>query len=521
LGFGSNPYEKVTAVSTLELPSVPISSLASFSGMRMSPGFMHYRDLNSEWLSWRGDGRWDGSAGSVNTQYNAINKMFAYQSGMTGPGIGNSFVHPMIPRGEVYNKHDNSVSHVQSTPFPSGGNIFDKDNQALLTDEYDTLAYSDYWDHVLMLNDALWDEYFISSIADQTRPWASVSDILQANIEALTAGEGLPISRYQYHNGGLEASEVQDKLNEDDAYLKAAEHLTVDGAFNVNSTSVNAWYALFKGIRERKLFYRDTTSGNLREVDVPDGHIALSRFDTPTTGQGTTDPGEGAPREDGHRTWSGVRFLNNDQIELLAEKCVEQVKRRGPFLNFSEFINRRLEGSDLGLMGALQSAIDFDDASPDSNSINYRYKDIPALRISPSDLGDNEYPTPEAVEGSRLAGIPGYLMQSDLLKPIANTLQVRDDTFRIRAYGETLDANGNVIVRVWCEAIVQRNPEYVDPTNEANEPAYIYESNPIDDTYDPRWDGEFVSNPDLSETNRRFGRKFKITSFRWLNSKEI
>jgi hypothetical protein len=219
--------------------------------------------------------------------------------------------------------------------------------------------------------------------------------------------------------------------------------------------------------------------------------------------------------------WSGVRFLDDLQIRLLAGKCVEQVKRRGPFLNFSEFINRRLEDNEMGLMGALQAAIDYDDASPESGSINYRYKSTENLRISPSDLGDNEYPTPQAVEGSRLAGIPGYVIQSDLLKPIANTLQVRDDTFRIRTYGEALDAEGKIIARAWCEAIVQRTPEYADPTNESNEAAMLYKGNPVDPSYDPRWNGEFAPNPDLTPTNRRFGRKFKIKSFRWLNSDEV
>jgi hypothetical protein len=295
----------------------------------------------------------------------------------------------------------------------------------------------------------------------------------------------------------------------------------VDGAFNVNSTSVNAWYALFKGIRERKLFYRDS-SGDLSEVEVPDDHIALSRFDTATTDEETTGPEFGVSREDGNMAWSGVRFLDDDEIQLLAQKCVEQVKKRGPFLNFSEFINRRLEASELGLMGALQSAIDYDDDSPDADSINYRYKETSPQRMEESDLGDHEFNTPEAANGSRLAGIPGYVIQSDLLKPIANTLQVRDDTFRIRAYGETLGPAGEVIARSWCEAVIQRLPEYLDSDNDAYEAAFNYE---VDEEppegFDPRWDGEFVSNSDLSPTNRKFGRKFQIINFRWLDAQEI
>ncbi len=518
LGFGSNPFEKVTAVPAIELPTAPICSLASFSGMRISPGWIWAKDLNPDWeIRQRVH---EDVRGTPVSLYNAYSKHYAYQSGITGGGIGNSFIHPMIPREEVYFRHDNSKSqeHVRMDLLIRTENWA----EVALTDmkTVETKAYSDYWDHVLMLNDALWDEYFISSIANQTRPWATDAENLQANIEALTDGGGLPISRYQYHAGGIEDAEVQQKLNRDDAYLRASEHLLVDGAFNVNSTSVDAWYALFKGIRERKVFFRGA-NGNLSEIRVPEGHIALSRFDTPTTDRETSDISMGVARDDGYSVWSGVRFISDAQIRLLAEECVEQVKRRGPFLNFSEFINRRLEDSDLGLMGALQSAIDFDDAEPDSSSVNYRYKNRRARTIEPSDLGSHEFNTPEAVEGSRFAGIPGYVMQADLLKPIANTLQVRDDTFRIRGYGESLDSEGNVIARVWCEAIVQRTPEYTDGANAPHEPSFLYEGDPDDDSYDPGWDGEYVENANLSPINRRFGRKFEIVSFRWLAGDEV
>ncbi|NTX00015.1 MAG: hypothetical protein HGB35_08855, partial [Geobacteraceae bacterium] len=37
-------------------------------------------------------------------------KRVAYQSGVTGPGIGNSFMHPILPRNDVYRFIDNSNS---------------------------------------------------------------------------------------------------------------------------------------------------------------------------------------------------------------------------------------------------------------------------------------------------------------------------------------------------------------------------------------------------------------------------
>ena len=87
---------------------------------------------------------------------------------------------------------------------------------------------------------------------------------------------------------------------------------------------------------------------------------------------------------------------------------------------------------------------------------------------------------------------------------------MRDDTFRIRAYGEALDAKGNVIARAWCEAIVQRLPEYCDRANPDETPLREIGN-----------DGAFKDSGRLSAENLRFGRQFKIESFRWLNENEV
>jgi hypothetical protein len=162
-------------------------------------------------------------------------------------------------------------------------------------------------------------------------------------------------------------------------------------------------------------------------------------------------------------------------------------------------------------MGALQNAIDYDNNSPDSRSLNFRYKSPANIyMISEQDLGANVFSTPQAATGSRLAGIPGYLIQSDVLKPIANTMNVRDDTFLIRAYGESLDSSGKVLARAWCEATVQRVPEYVDPTNDPHIGATNLSAA-----------GQLTRNNTLTVMNQRFGRKFQIQSFRWLANSEI
>ncbi|MFZ9938101.1 MAG: hypothetical protein ACO3JG_13740, partial [Luteolibacter sp.] len=225
---------------------------------------------------------------------------------------------------------------------------------------------------------------------------------------------------------------------------------------------------------------------------------------------GTRDSSD--PADEG--AWRGIRKLSDGQIDKLAEEIVRQVKLRGPFLNMTEFINRRLSNDDLGVVGAIQAAIDWDEfnAGYDGNtsgtgeSINSTYKNAGDM-ISTSQLPAN-YPNPKAATGSRYAGIPGYVMQSDLLQGFGSSLAARGDTFLVRAYGESLNADGKVAAKAWCEAVVQRMPEYVDPADEADkvlrDPAAVP-----------------GSEPDLKPANRAFGRQFKIVSFRWLNQDEV
>ncbi len=504
LGSGPNAVEQINRVSVSELPTAPLGSLAGFAGMRINPGW--YDPAKLTWLKL---GTLNGSSSSTieASLYAADVKASSYQSGVTGPGIGNSFMHPILPRDDVYRSFDNSKSQDPVTR-----------NKMKMTDpfqENNNLVFNDYWDHVFLLNDSLWDDYFVSSLADQTRGGQTVGESLEVNLQKLANGEELANSRLMPHLAGRSASEIKQEFlgtagkPTDDGYLKAAARLMINGMFNVNSTSVSAWFSLFAGIRERQLVYRDD-SGTLRKIDVPSGkRIAVARFDTEISDKEVDDPSDGVIMPDGSPGWSGVRFLDDNQVRKLAEECVKQVKLRGPFLNFAEFINRRLLDNDLGTMGALQSAIDYDDNSPDSQSINFRFKNDPDFLINTGDLGTNSYQTPQAAVGSRFAGIPGYVIQSDLLKPIANTLSVRDDTFRIRAYGESL-AGGKVIARAWCETVVQRVPEYQDSSDGSDEASRVLDAT-----------GNFKDTTNLSTSNIRFGRKFRIESFRWLNASEI
>ena len=61
-----------------------------------------------------------------------------------------------------------------------------------------------------------------------------------------------------------------------------------------------------------------------------------------------------------------------------------------------------------------------------------------------------------------------------------------------------------MVARVWCEAVVQRVPEYLDPKDKPE--AQDGWPNPADK---------------LTVANATFGRKFEIRSFRWLSPEEV
>ena len=147
------------------------------------------------------------------------------------------------------------------------------------------------------------------------------------------------------------------------------------------------------------------------------------------------------------------------------------------------------------MSGALQAALDDDDVTINQDFLKGP-RAIPAAEAAAAGLV-----FPEAEAGAAAAGIPGYVKQADLLTSLGPLLTVRGDSFRIRAYGESRSQDGKtVLARAWCETIVQRTPDYLDaPDDEA-------------------WKLPLELK---SAVNARFGRRMRVTQFRWLTPEEV
>lgn len=329
-------------------------------------------------------------------------------------------------------------------------------------------------DRSYILNDLLWDGFFFST----WNPSVAIRPTNSRMVPIVPPDETPPSLQPQ----------------------EAGSLLMIDGPFNINSTSVEAWKALLSSLNLLELEYRSTPLSSLSSETVSN---LFSRTHQPVGGTAGQHGATGFFSEADAAYWRGFRELSEQQIEELAVEIVRQVRERGPFRSLSHFVNR-IPGTpdddfpiDHALMGALQAAIELQ-SDQSSDPINPR---DPSMWVYADGVGgvvnSYRYLYQDPALGPRRQGAPGYLMQADLLMPLGPIISGRSDTFLVRSYGTVTDpVTGDIQANAVGEAIIQRLPEFIDPA-----------------------DAPTVT--ELSVTNQRFGRRFAVLSFRWLSSDEI
>ena len=323
--------------------------------------------------------------------------------------------------------------------YPLGNSLASAHVRRPYAVDYSSSARRTFMDISWLLNDTIWDDYFLSTID----PY----DVDGQNPDRLA-----PLRERFFE---LDTSVEYDPTGEDD-YQNVAENLLLRGAFNVNSVSVEAWVALLASLGGDGIAYFLPESG--AQAQTSSMQYPFYRMTIPRGPQDSLWTG-------------GPRDLSDVQIRNLAENMVEEVKRRGPFLSLSDFINRRLAADDRGLSGAIQAALDKETA--DIQSV---VPELGAVSLSSA-------PATENVSGGVLDGAPGDVSQADVLTSIGPVISVRSDTFVIRSYGRTTGLNGQTNGEVWCEMLVQRFPQ--------------------------------------EHTESSMGRPFRILNFRYLDEGEI
>ena len=245
--------------------------------------------------------------------------------------------------------------------------------------------------------------------------------------------------------------------------------LVVSGAFNINSTSVDAWISVLSGLKEK----------GVSSFITPANTVPFSAFNQPELGAYEIDMSESSPE-----VFKGYRVLTESEIQQLASSIVTVVKEIGPFESVASFINRSLSSNDrypvtanfpIQKMSPLEIAIA--QSGINKNLID-KYNEIGISEYSSS------YPDRESASGSTIKGVNGWLSQADILYKIDSFLTVRSDTFRVFVAGKGMDGNAREL-----EMLIQRTPDYLIAA---------------DDEY-------LTSAKNLqNQINRNFGRRLKI-----------
>lgn len=421
--------------------------------------------------------------------------------------IGNSDATPLLPK--------NKVVHDQRTPLSRNST---PDSES---------AGSRQYDDSYCANHLLFDDWFFSSISAGNSNDFGRSGSLQQSYTNFIKGER-PLTNRSYKplledasfaqaSAGNADSLYNSHVANDQSWRTIASRLEVEGMFNVNSTSEAAWSALLSHARNQKVPIHAAGSG--LTVSANENNV-FSR--TTVAGDNKAGSTTGNSGFEGANELVGFRAFTDTQIENFAKQIVIEVRKRGPFLSLSEFINRQLTDEvDLALAGTIQSALNTLGGTPGNPSGIYaafQSKLSPQnaankLAVAPTakvlqpagsafaQFGAEYEPEgfPEAAIGSSHYGMPGWTRQADVLRPIAPILSARDDTFVIRSYGDSRDASGNkILARAVCEVIVRRSRNYCD----SSEPADL-------------------TTPVQSEINLVHGRRFEVVSFRWLSEADI
>lgn len=360
-------------------------------------------------------------------------------------------------------------------------------------------------DDAYMLNHLLFDDWFVSSIAPDLRDFGRSEERRLAKVyeDHLTQDKRLPNARYRPAPGAAspspQAAQTRD-VAPTNSYQSIASKLEVEGMFNVNSVSVSGWKALLRHSNDTKVPFLTqsgaTSAGSASSFSYPRTSIA-----------GDTGSDSGSKNSglfSGAAEFAGHRVLTEEQIDALAEEIVLEVRKRGPFLSLSEFVNRQLVGDkSRALAGTIQQALDNLAATGSSPKNPFRVLQEKSVRITGPPPGTTDYKFPEAALGWSAFGVPGWVRQADILRPLAPILSARDDTFTIRGYGDARDpANTDkVLARAWCEVRVRRIADYIDTRDEAKVAPY----------------SSLMKQP----VNRLFGRRYQVESFRWLNPEEV
>ena len=323
----------------------------------------------------------------------------------------------------------------------------------------------------------LFDQFFFSGITPAVTPLAEGNALVLPN----------PLLRVAPRTATGTPTTVDDLRTAPNA--RSSKFFLQGGAFNLNSTNAAAWAAVLRSVRfpapaAFNYLVADGATGTAAETgettaSVQSGDAQFFRFSQSAQETYNAEPGLAAgagntSAANTHLFRQGMITLDADKVTALAAQIVALVRARhaasGPFRSLAEFL------------------------SPAPDTLDAAGGQISLLEKAIADAAINV-----DVAGNLIEFSSQFLTQGDIMTALAPVLFPRSDTFVIRTYGEAVNPTTAASEgKAWCEAIVQRTPDYFDPTQDAT-----------------------VVPPDLNLANQTYGRRFKVVSFRWLTRSDL
>lgn len=321
----------------------------------------------------------------------------------------------------------------------------------------------------------------------------------------LTVAKQLPNPRLVIANPA--ASRFDDITTQDiiDAGEDSAMFFLVEGAFNINSTSVDAWEAILTSNSLKSFSFVDRDENLMDDINTDESNLINSvsgePYDMPPTFvrfpqsfqehfqrdiNTFNNPLTHSPNQFYHRGFKVMaeRTAANDDPDdyamgndsfarSLATEIVNRIKiHNRPFSSLKEFLSAPATDEQSLIEEAL-------------SAVSGIHKD-------------------KILQGSNLVDVdieertPAFLTQADIMNALAPIISNRSDTFIIRGYGDIKNPmTGDIIGEALCEALVQR---IVTPTEE---------------------NADLSQNTELLDPQGALGRQFVLLDFKWLSESEI
>ncbi len=260
---------------------------------------------------------------------------------------------------------------------------------------------------------AYFDRYFFSAIPGSFTP-GTPRFLPGATDWSFAVNEPLP-NRYvrYYAPSDTPAPSLANDLRDEDS----ARFLMMKGAFNINSTSLDAW----RMILGAKLSNWQGVAGS---VPLDNAFFRL----THGAQQMGNAPAANGTVANNIAVTTGGRQLSTAEVNALATQIVAVIKTNSkPFKSLEDFLTYPGAGGERGVI---------------------------AKAITLANLNNGL--------GANFRFSPAAITQADVVASIAPFITPRSDTFLIRTYGDSQNpVTGVVEGRVWGEAVVQRVPDPV------------------------------------------------------------